>query len=435
MIGIAWRRCGARWAGYGLLVAIAMGAMIGTLAGAPLPARGETGAPTGSEGASCPSSNPPNELTLTAGTPQTAMLETSFASGLQVTLANSDGCPVTGAAGAAVTFSAPAGGASGSFAGSGSDTVTVGSDASGEAMAPTFTADDTAGNYTVTATSQYGSVSFSLTNTAAGIPARISATGVAPSSVPVLHTFAQPLQAKVLDANGNAVAGVTVSFTLGSGTAGSGACEASTAAGASFVGGATQASATTGASGVATSPRLAASAVAGRFTATAAVSGAGSTAAVSGAGSAAESGSGAGGSSAAIQTRFALASVASAPAKITAGVAATESTEVGTGFPIRLAVTVTDAEKNPVPGALVTFAAPASGPSGRFTIHPRDARHDRLHVSRPRSVEVRTGACGVALAPPLTANRRQGGYIVKATAAAAKPAAFALVNEAPGQLP
>jgi hypothetical protein len=429
MIGMAWRRCGARWARHGLLVSIAVGAVIGTLAGAPLPARGETGGPTGSESPSCPSSNPPNELTLTAGTPQTAPLEAAFASSLQVALANSDACPVTGAAGVAVTFSAPSSGASGSFAGGGLDTATVGSDASGDVTAPTFTANDTAGSYTVTASSQYGSVSFSLTNTAAGIPARIAATGVAPGSVRVLHTFAEPLRVEVLDANGNAVAGVTVAFTLGSSTAGSGACVSTSPTGASFVGGATQASATTGASGVATSPPLVASAVAGRFTATAAVSGAGGAT-----GSAAGSGSGAGASGAGIQTSFALVSLAGAPAKITTGVAATESTGVGTGFPIRLAVMVSDAEKNLVPGALVRFSAPARGPSGSFTLHSGGAHHERRRVSHPRTAEVRTDACGIALAPPFVAAHRQGGYIVKATAGHAGPAAFALVNEAPGPL-
>ena len=62
----------------------------------------------------------------------------------------------------------------------------------------------------------------------------------------------------------------------------------------------------------------------------------------------------------------ALAGLAGTPAKITAGVGAVQSTRVGARFPIRLAVTVTDAEKNPVPDALVTFSAPVRGPSGRF---------------------------------------------------------------------
>jgi hypothetical protein len=429
MIGMAWRRCGAGWARHGLLVALALASVVGTLAVAPLVAQGETEAPGGSASASCPSWNPPNELTLMAGTPQTAGLETAFASGLQLALANSDGCPVTGVAGVAVTFSAPSSGASGVFAGGGSNTVTVGSDASGAAMAPTFTANDTAGSYTVTASSQYGSVSFSLTNTAAGIPARILATGAAPRSVRVLQTFAKPLQVKVLDANGNTVAGATVTFTLGSGTAGSSACSTSSSAGASFIGDGAQATATTDSSGVAISPPVVANAAAGRFTATAAVSDAGGAASPAGG-----SGSGAGGSSAVIQTSFALASLAGAPAKIAAGVAATESTAAGARFPIGLAVTVTDAQKNPVPGVLVTFAAPASGPSGRFTVNSRGAGHDRPRVSHRRAVKVKTDACGIALAAPLVANGRQGGYIVKASVGPARPAAFALVNEAPGPL-
>ena len=233
---------------------------------------------------------------------------------------------------------------------------------------------------------------------------------------------------KVLDANGNTVAGATVTFTLGSGTAGSSACGASATAGASFVGGGAQATATTDASGVATSPPLMANAAAGRFTATATVSDAGGAASPAGG-----SGSGAGGSSAAIETSFALANLAGAPARIAAGVGATESTEAGARFPIGLAVTVTDAEKNPVPGALVTFAAPASGPSGRFTIRSAGRGQDRPRVSHPRAVKVETDACGIAVAPPLTATREQGGYIVKATAGRARPAAFALVNEAPGR--
>ena len=60
---------------------------------------------------------------------------------LQVTLANTNGCPVTtAAAGVPVTFSAPASGASGTFAASGSNTVTVGSDASGMASGGMFSA-------------------------------------------------------------------------------------------------------------------------------------------------------------------------------------------------------------------------------------------------------------------------------------------------------
>ena len=156
-------------------------------------------------------------MTLVAGTPQTATLGSAFATGLQVALSNSDGCPVTStAAGIPVTFSAPSSGASGVFFASGSNTVVVGADASGAVAAPPFTANTAAGRYTVTASSQYGSLSFSLTNTAAGIPARIVAIPLKSRSARVMSRFPQPLQVTVLDANGNPVAGTTVTFTLGS---------------------------------------------------------------------------------------------------------------------------------------------------------------------------------------------------------------------------
>ena len=417
----------ARRAGARLLVASCVGAALAPVAVAQPLAEAETGTPSGSGSASCPASNPPDVLALTAGTPQTVALEQAFATGLQVALANSNGCPVTAAAGVPITFSAPSSGASGSFSGSGSSTITVGSDASGTAAAPTFTANDTAGSYMVTASSPYGSVSFSLTNTAAGIPARILPTPIRSRMARVASDYTQPLQVTVLDADGSPVAGALVTFTLSAGTGGRSACGATSSAGASFIGGGAQASATTGSSGRATSPPFTANASAGSFTATAAVSPAGS-AAGSGGGNSAGSGS-------TIRARFGLANLPGAPTKLTAGVAATESAAVGARFPIRLAVTVTDAEKNPVPGASVTFTAPASGAGGRFTTRSRDSLHHRSHVSHLRVVDVKTDACGVALAPPFTADRRQGGYVVKATAGHARPAAFALVNEASGRLP
>ena len=100
-------------------------------------------------------------------------------------------------------------------------------------------------------------------------------------------------------------------------------------------------------------------------------------------------------------------------------------------FAIHLAVTVTDADKNPVGGALVTFSAPVGGASGRFTLHSGVVTSSPC--SHPRSVKVKTGACGIAVAPTFTASDQPGGYVVKASAEPARAAAFALVNEAPGQ--
>jgi len=425
MTPMTWLPRRVRWAGLGLLVAASLGTAAGMLVGGPAFAAGETGGsptePTGTGTSNCPSSNPPNQMTLVAGTPQTAILQSAFATGMQVALSNSDGCPVTSAAaGIPVTFSAPSSGASGVFSTSESNTVTVGADATGSVAAPAFTANSTAGSYSVTARSQYGSVSFSLTNTAAGVPARIVAIPLTSRSASVTARYPQPLQVTVLDANGNPVAGTTVTFTLGTG--GASACGTSSSASASFAGAGAQATATTGANGLASSPLFTANSTAGSLTATASVS--------SGGGGGSES-AGKGGAPTVTPVSFTLSNLAGKPAKLTPGVGSTQSTAAGSAFSIRLAVTVTDAQKNPVPGAQVTFSAPTRGASGRFTVHARGSRHHRGRISHPYTVRVKTNACGIAVAPAFTANVTQGGYIVKASAKPARPAAFALVNEAP----
>jgi protocatechuate 3,4-dioxygenase beta subunit len=427
MTGMAWLGGGARRVALGLIIAASFGTAVGMLVGGPAFASGETGGsptePTGTGTSNCPSSNPPNQMTLVAGTPQTAILQSAFASGLQVALTNSDGCPVTSAAaGIPVTFSAPSSGASGVFSTSGSNTVIVGADASGSVAAPSFTANTVAGSYTVTASSQYGSVSFSLTNTAAGVPARMVAIPLKHRSARVAGRFPESLQVKVLDAGGNPVAGTTVTFTLGSGSSSTCGTSSSSIAGATFTGGGTQVTATTDASGLATSPAFTANTAAGSFTATASVGGGG--------GSGMESASKGGGATV-TPVSFSLANLAGKPTKIAPGVGSTQSTPAGSAFPIRLAVTVTDADKNPVPGALVTFSAPAAG--GRFTLRSHGSRRHRARVSYAHTVAVKTSACGIAVAPPFTASRKPGGYIVKASAKPARSAAFALVNVAPGQ--
>ena len=465
---------------------------------------------------SCPTSNPPNELTLGGGTPQTAQLDTGFASPLQVALANNDGCPVTSVVGTPITFTAPSSGASGHFATSGTDTVTVGADASGNASAPTLTANDTAGSYTVTATSIYGSVPFALTNSAGGIPATITPLSSALQSAPVYSDYGHQLSVRVLDAGGNPVSGAAVTFTLG--TAGGGADSGAPSAGASFGDGTAQAIATTDSDGIATSPPFTANGTIGNFLATAAIAnvaqpasfqlenlpgrqerliglgspartatvehryrrrlrvlvrdahgnteaGATITFTLGGAGAGAGTGTGtgagasagasfAGGASTATATtgihgiatspsftagsaagtftatattsttsstaRFSLRNRAGTPASITPGIASAEATRAGTRFSIALAVTVTDAFGNNVPGALVTFTAPASGASGTFAT-----------PAHAHAVSVRTDSGGIALAPPFTANAQPGGYIVIATVAHGPRTAFALVNDAP----
>jgi hypothetical protein len=383
-----------------LAVALGVAASLGSLASAASPSgtADPASTPGSTSGSDCPSSNAPDTLTLVAGTPQTAQLGTAFAAGLQVAFANTDGCPVTTPVGGTeVTFSAPASGASGTFAGSGSAALTVGADSSGQAAATMFTANETAGSYAVTASSAYGSVSFALTNTATGIATTITPLAPTSQTATVGTGYARRLQVRLGGATGSPVAGATVTFTLGAaGGAAAGGSGAGAGAGATFYSGTTQTTETTDPAGVATSPPFTAGDTAGTFTATATSS------------------------IAPASARFRLTNRAGQPATITPGVAASESTAAGTRFAIPLAVTITDAHGNHVPGALVTFSAPEHGASGRFATR-----------SHPTTVRVRTSAEGVAVAPAFRANDREGGYIVTARAGHARRAAFALVNEAP----
>src|SRR5580704_7334848 len=89
-----------------LALALAIGAGVAGAAAVQTSPTAAADTPSGPTGASgCPASNPPNTLALVGGTPQTAQVGSAFADGLQVTLANTNGCPVTtSVAGTAVTF-------------------------------------------------------------------------------------------------------------------------------------------------------------------------------------------------------------------------------------------------------------------------------------------------------------------------------------------
>ena len=114
-----------------------------------------------------------------------------------------------------------------------------------------------------------------------------------------------------------------------------------------------------------------------------------------------------------------LENLAAAPASVTAGAADGQPATVGERFPIPLAVTVTDRNRNPVAGAIVSFTAPRTKASGHFIV--------RRHMSR--IVRVRTNSNGIAVAPPLTANASVGGFAVTATVKGSSVrTAFSLMN-------
>jgi RHS repeat-associated protein len=112
-----------------------------------------------------------------------------------------------------------------------------------------------------------------------------------------------------------------------------------------------------------------------------------------------------------------------APANITATGGVTQSAPPGGTFPNALQATVKDAFNNGVPGVLVTFTAPSSGPSGTF-------------AGAGATCTVATGPTGIATAPAFTANGLFGSYQITATASGVSgSAAFDLSNQNVASIP
>ncbi len=115
----------------------------------------------------------------TGGTPQSATITTAFGAPLIATVTSSAGEPV---AGGLVTFTTPASGPSGSFAG-GLLTVTVTTNSGGVASAPPLTANAVAGPFNVTATTTAANPAiFPLTNSPASTSTSVNSS-VNPSEV------------------------------------------------------------------------------------------------------------------------------------------------------------------------------------------------------------------------------------------------------------
>jgi len=356
----------------------------------------------------------PASVAATGGTPQSTTVNTAFASLLQATVKDAGGNPLSGVK---VTFAATGSGASGTFAGSVNMAVTNGS---GIATSAVFSANTTAGSYTVTATAAGVSTpaNFSLTNTA-GPPASITATAGTPQSAAINTQFATALQATVKDSFNNPVSGVSVTFLApASGASGTFSISAPPAAGTAgvatppaFTSGTKRAkgrdsssnprgaSATfsgsaivaTDPTGVAIAPAFTANSVTGGYTVTVSAAGV------------------------KVPASFSLTNNPGAPFSITATGGGSQSAPIGSPFPSRLQVTVRDVGGNVVPNAQVTFGVPASGPSASFqgpTIVP-------------------TNSSGVATSPVLVANNTEGSFSATATVpGAAMPATFPLSNTA-----
>jgi adhesin/invasin len=339
----------------------------------------------GAQGGECQGWIPPNTLVLTAGSPQQGQIGKPFQTNLQVQLANTNGCPLTGSwAGVSVVFTAPASGAGGTFASTDSNVADVGTDANGVASAPAFTANRTPGDYEIVASSSYGSIVLYLTNTAAGVAASIAAPGSGSQSGTVGGRY-QPLKARVLDMNGQPVSGASVIFQLDAGATG---------AGASFTTGGSQASATTDQNGIATSPTLIANGSPGRFVALATTNGVDNA------------------------TIFQLRNLAPRMTAVTK----TETATVGDRFRRPLQARALDTRGRPVVGAAVTFTLPsaATGAGAAF-------------LGGGTQATATTDARGRASSPLLVANDTAGPFTAAATIAAQPtPITFMLRNVAGG---
>ena len=198
-------------------------------------------------------SGTPTNVTVYTGSAQSTIISTPFANPLVARVTDGGGNPVGNVV---VTFTAPTTGASGTFAGG---VATATTNAQGLATSAIFTANSTAGNYSVSASvaGVSTSASFSLTNTP-GTPAAITAYSGSNQSAAINTAFGSPLIARVTDSGGNVLANITVTFTA-----------PSSGASGTFAGGLT--TATTNSQGLATSAIFTANATTGSYTVTAAV--------------------------------------------------------------------------------------------------------------------------------------------------------------------
>jgi len=316
-------------------------------------------------------------ISPTNGSAQFAAVEKPFGQALSAVV-TSNGSPVSGAR---VTFTAPSAGASGTF-GNTQTSETDTTDSSGIATSSTFTANANVGLYTVNATTAGASspASFSVGNYDGSSLSLAVQSGSSQSTL-VDTAFGAPLSVGVTF-SGFPVSSVAVTFTA-----------PSTGASGTFTSGQAD-TVNTDSNGIATSSTLTANATAGSFVVPATVVG-GLTPA-----------------------NFNLTNIPTGVAGVFATGGVTQNAAVGTAFQSALVATVVNGTGNPVSGVPVTFQAPASGASGKFT------------NSGTNTEIVSTDPNGHATSSKFTANGTAGGpYNVTATASGvATPANFLLTN-------
>jgi hypothetical protein len=208
-----------------------------------------------SSGGGSGSAGPPAQIAATGGSGQSASVGTAFPAPLAATVEDSKNNVVSGAA---VTFTAPSSGASGTFA-NGQITETDTTDSNGVATSSTFTANSNVSlssryNVAASVTGVLSTVNFSLENL---IPASVTATQGFAQGTLINTAFGQTLEVTV-SAQGGAQNGVSVIFTA-----------PSSGASGTFAGATNTVTVSTDANGVATAPAFTANGTTGVYQVTA----------------------------------------------------------------------------------------------------------------------------------------------------------------------
>lgn len=317
----------------------------------------------------------PASIVAVQGSLQTTSVATPFALALKAQVKDAQGAPL---AGISVTFSLPASGASGTFAGGGA-TANATTDATGVATSPSIVANTVLGAWNASASvAQVATpATFSLTNLA-GAPSALTASGGTPQTTIASTLFGALLQANVSDAYGNPVAGAIVTFRL-----------PASGPSANFTGMGKTATAVSDANGIASSPPLTATSTIGSFSATASTTGV------------------------AAAPSYALTTVARTGTTITATSGTPQSTIAGTAFAQPLAAVVRDSGGNPVPGLTLTFTIPGTTVSGTF-------------AGGSKTITLITDAAGSATSPSINATTRTGSFIPYASVPGLARANFSL---------
>ncbi|MBD2163722.1 CHAT domain-containing protein [Calothrix membranacea FACHB-236] len=309
-------------------------------------------------------------IIATGGTPQSTVVNTAFTNPLQAKVQDQYGNAI---ANATVTFNAPTSGATAGFTGN----TTLTTDSAGNVSIP-VTANTVAGNYAVTASSgALTPANFSLINNP-DVAFSIIATGGTPQTTVVNTAFTNPLQARVQDQYGNAIANATVTFNA-----------PTSGATAGFTGNTTL---TTDSAGNVSIPVIA-NTVAGGYAVTA-------------------------NSGALTPANFSLINNPDVAFSIIATGGTLQSTVVNTAFTNPLQARVQDQYGNAIANATVTFNAPTTGATANFT------GNTSLTTNSSGNVSI-----------PVTANTVEGNYTVTANSGALTPANFSLTNNAASEVP